>query len=281
MDSLSVQNAKGAIMQLTGNADFDVWTTGLNAQTAAINSTKSANADGSTKNSASLNEKNIVLYLRIRPPVEINRNKLYRFFNAKSDVRIFYKSALLDVYIDGTIENFDCEPTTNTETAIVSIICNDPYFKSAADTVYQFTNITPLFEFPFAIPAAGIPFSEVKRNTNMIVNHGDVESGVIVEFYATTSQILNPAFYNRTTQKYIKILFDMEQGDIIRINTNKRQKSITLIRDGVSMNILNDMEIGSKWVTLEAGENEIAYGADEGSANLSVTVSTLNKYMGV
>lgn len=281
MYKMYVENSKGDILQLTNNSDFEFWHNGLNSQSAAINSTKSALMDGSKKNSASLNEKSFIFYMKIRPPVEINRNKLYRFFNAKGDIRIFYKNSTVDVYIDGSVETFDCETVTENEIAIATIFCNDPHFKAAADTVYSFANIESLFEFPFAIPAAGIPFSEVKRLTSKIVNHGDIESGVVIEFFATTAQILNPAFYNRTTQKYIKVLFDMEQGDLIRVNTNRNQKSITLIREGVETNILNDMESGSEWVTLEAGENEISYDADEGGDNLNVTVTTLNKYLGV
>lgn len=281
MYNLHVQNAKGEIMPLCSNADFDVWFTGINTQTANIIATKSAGADGSTKNSASLNEKNIVLYIKPKPPVEINRNKLYRFFNAKNSVRIFYKNDLLDVYIDGTVETFDCEPSANSETAQISIICHDPYFKAVAPTVYSFVHVVSLFKFPFSAPASGIPFSELIRQTTLIADNGDVESGMIIEFYAMTSRILNPAFYNRTTQEYISLEFDMEQGDKITINTIRRKKSITLLRGGKETNILNTMKRGSKFVPLHAGENELSFGADEGAGNLVVSVMTTAQYLGV
>lgn len=281
MYSLSVQNAKGDKLQLSFNPDYLVRAEGLNSLSANINSTKSAGADGSTLNSAALNERNIVFYINILQPIETNRNKLYKFFNVKNKVRIYYKNKLLNVYIDGIVETFDCEPFSKSETAIVSIICNDPYFKAVTESTYSFVNIKPLFKFPFAIPAAGVAFGDIMRSTNILVNHGDVESGIIIEFYARTSQILNPSFFNRTTQKYISLTFDMQQGDTIRINTNKRQKSITLIRDGISSNIINCMVSGSEWVTLAAGENEISYSADEGQSNLDTRVYTTNKYMGV
>lgn len=281
MYSLSVQNQRGEKLQLSYNSDYVVRAEGLNALTANINSTKSAGADGSRFNSAALNERNIVFYIKINPPVAANRNKLYKFFNTKNKLRIFYKNKLLNVFIDGIVETFNCEMFSNNETAIVSIICNDPYFRDTSETIIEFTNIIKLFEFPFSIPAAGIPFSEVERERQKIINHGDVESGMIIEFYANTSQILQPAFYNLTTQKYIKILIDMQQGDLVRINTNRGEKSITLIRDGVQQNIINDMQQGSEWVTLEAGENVISYSADEGQDNLDARIYTTNKYMGV
>lgn len=281
MYSLSVKNAKGDRLQLSFNPDYAVKAEGLNSLSANINRTKAAGADGSKVNSKALNERNIVLYLKIRPPIEINRNRLYKFFNPKNEIRLFYRNKLVNAYIDGEVENFDCDLYTNKETAIVSIICSDPYFKAADETVYNFTRITPLFEFPFAIPAEGIPFSELTRLTTLTVNHGDVASGVIIELYATAPQILNPSFYNRTTQKRITVNFDMEQGDKIVINTNRGEKSITLIRDGISSNIINSMGGGSDWVTLEAGENEISFDADHGGENLNVTVTTTNKYMGV
>ena len=104
---------------------------------------------------------------------------------------------------------------------------------------------------------------------------------MIIEFTAKTDQILHPVFYNLTTSEYIKINAEMQQGDVIRINTNRGQKSIVLIRDGIETNILNARDRGSAWVQLVAGENEIAYGADEGSENLTATFTTENKYMGV
>ena len=282
MYCLSVKNSKGECLNLSHNKEFAVRAEGLNSQTANINSTKTAGADGSKKNSASLNEKNIVFYIKLFPPVEVNRNRLYKFFTPKSDIRIFYKNSLLDVYIDGTVDTFNCETFTNNEVAQISILCNDPYFKATADTKYSFTNIAALFQFPFAIAAEGVPFSETTRITNMLVNNGDVESGLVIEFHATTSQILNPSFYNLTTQKYITLNFDMLQGDTIRINTNKNHKSITLIRNGAESNILNCLSAGSNiGLTLTTGENEIAYDSDEGQTNLNCEVITTAKYTGV
>jgi hypothetical protein len=278
---MSVKNARGSILPLTNNKDYNVRAEGLNALSAAINTSRSAGADGTRKNSAGLNERNIILYIRIMPPVELNRNRLYKYFNPKNEVRLFYKNDIVDVYIDGTIETFNCEPFTFGEVAQISILCHDPYFHAAKTKTYSFQYVTPLFEFPFDIAAAGTSFSEITKITTMKIEHGDVESGVIIEFTALENQILNPAFYNKTTQEHMTINFDMLKGDLIRINTNKGRKSIKLIRDGTETNILNNIAAGSSWIKLIAGDNELSYGADEGGTNLEVSVTPEIKYMGV
>lgn len=281
MYEMKVRNARGDILPLSGNKDYITRAEGLNDLTAAINRSKAAGMDGARKNSASLNERNIVLYIKVQPPVALNRNRLYKFFNPKSEIRFLYKNDVVDVYIDGTVETFNCEPFTFGEVAQISILCTDPYFHAAHNTVYEFAYITSLFEFPFSIAAEGKAFSEIVKITNMIVNHGDVATGVIIEFKALADQILNPTFYNLTTQKYISIKADMIKEDIIRIDTRKGHKSIKLIRDNAETNILNDMLQGSSWVDFIAGENEISYDADEGAGSLEVTVTACNLYMGV
>jgi hypothetical protein len=73
----------------------------------------------------------------------------------------------------------------------------------------------------------------------------------------------------------------MLDGDSIVINTNVGEKSIELIRDGVSSNAMGYMAQSSAWFVLESGDNVFAYDAESGSSNLQLTFTTAILYMGV
>lgn len=70
-------------------------------------------------------------------------------------------------------------------------------------------------------------------------------------------------------------------GDSIIITTMRGEKGITLLRDGVSANILNCLEKGSAWFTLVTGDNMLSYNAEEGAANLQFYIDNKIAYDGV
>lgn len=282
MFNLSVRNAKGEILDLTNDRRYDLYNIdGLNPTPATLNFSQLANYDGSIYNSGQLGNRNIVLYIKIHNDAESNRINLYKYFQLKKMIRIFYENNTRSVYIDGYVETFETEYFSMNEVVQISIICPNPYWKADEETQIDFSNTIDLFEFPFSIPEEGIEFSRIEYITTAYINNGEIESGMTIEFRANTSQILNPKFINRTTQEYFALNFDMNAGDIIRVNTRRGEKSVMLIRDGVETNIINDMQTGSKWVHLAPGLNELSYECDEGQANLTVYVYATKCYEGV
>lgn len=282
MYSLIVENEKGEHLSLTDNINFDVLSvTGTNPPTAAINTVNVAGLDGSRFNSSRVEQRNIVITLNIHYPIEANRLTLYNFFRVKRWVKIYYQNSRRNVYIDGYVESFENNPWTQLQQPQISIICPQPFWLSTVDTTVNFSNSNALFEFPFSIHSEGIEFSTLENLTTSVVNVGEIETGGIITFYATENQIINPKFYNLTTQKYFGLDFDMNKGDLITVNTQKGEKSVTLLRDGVTTNILNDRTEGSTWLTFEPGENELSFEADEGAANLEATLTITQKFEGV
>ena len=73
----------------------------------------------------------------------------------------------------------------------------------------------------------------------------------------------------------------MYVGDTITVNTQQGEKSVTLLRNGETTNILSKRQSGSSWITFDPGVNEISYSADVGQTVLNVTVSAVQKYEGV
>lgn len=282
MYTLIVENERGEQLELTHNENYDVLEVdGLNPPTAAINTVEIANVDGARFNSSRIETRNIVIRLNIKPPIETNRIALYKYFRVKKYIKIYYQNEHRDVFTEGYIETFENSLFGMLQQPQISIICPNPFWKSTSETQVEFSNTTALFEFPFLIPSEGIEFSRIERLTTTYINTGEVETGAIIKFYATSNQILNPVFYNRTTGKFFGLNFDMYEGDVITVNTQQGEKSATLLRDGVITNILSLRQNGSSWITFEPGENEISYGADNGQNSLNVTVTAIQKYEGV
>lgn len=282
MYTLTVENERGNTLTLTDCQVCEVLkVTGLNPPPATIYMTDIAGSDGSQFNSSRVQPRNIVILLRVREPIEYNRQQLYQYFKSKRWCRLYYTNDNRDVYIDGYVESFENDHFTMSQQPQISIVCPNPFFKNREDNSVEFSTTTKMFEFPFAISNEGMEFGTIEKIATRLIDAGDVETGLIISFIATSDQILNPTIYNRTTQTYFGVYFDMNAGDVITINTMRNQKSVTLLRNGVVTNILDKMSEGSTWIKLVPGENEISYGSDEGESNLNVSVKFTQLYEGV
>ena len=63
------------------------------------------------------------------------------------------------------------------------------------------------------------------------------------------------------------------ENDVVTINTNRGEKSVTLLRNGVSTNIFSATQKGSTFFQLAIGDNPFGYLADNGSSNDSVNIA--------
>jgi len=280
--TLSVENHKGEKLQLTQNINYNVLrVSGLNPPNANVNTSVNANFDGSTYKSSRLNERNIVIELTIEGDVEANRINLYKYFKNKHACKVYYANDTRYVYINGYVESFEVDLFEQKQKAQISILCPKPHFINLSNSMIDFSSIVPLFEFPFSIEEAGIEFSKLLVNqTKSIINNGDVSTGMLIELKAV-GLVLNPKIYNVETGESIILDIEMQSGDIVRVNTNAGEKSITMIVDGVESNIINRMRYGSKWLQLESGDNIYLYTADEFPENLTCTFIYQDKYEGV
>lgn len=179
------------------------------------------------------------------------------------------------------MELIECDLFSNREIAQISLICPKPYFKAVDYLVTSFSDISSLFEFPFAIDQYGIEISSITNNIRKsIINTGDVETGAVIQLFAIGT-VVNPVLYRAGDNKRMKLNITMQASDTIIINTNVGEKSITLIRNGVSSNALGYMTPDSDWFVLEAGDNVFTYDADSGNGNLQITFTTSLLYGGV
>lgn len=117
----------------------------------------------------------------------------------------------------------------------------------------------------------------------------DAEIGVTIYIHAI-GPASNINIYNTETREVMKIDTVKLQkltgkgivaSDDIVINTSKGDKSITLIREGVSYNILNCLDKNTDWFTLAKGDNIFAFTADSGVTNLQFRIENKVIYEGV
>ncbi|MSA02905.1 phage tail family protein [Lactonifactor sp. BIOML-A3] len=279
---LAIENKKGEQLPLTGTQNYDVISIdGLNPPTATINASESAAFDGSLFNGSRLGVRSLVITIRINPDIELNRINLYRYIRSKEYIKVYYKNGTRDVFIEGYVETFECDLFSDKEQAQISILCPRPYFRAMQTVITDFFNVIKMFHFPFAIEAAGIPFSELEGNLfKSIVNEGDVACGVRIELRAT-GEVVTPKIYNVDTRGYFIVNITMKAGDVITINTVRGEKYIEFTAGGVTTNIINKVQRGSEWFQLEPGDNVFTYEAEQYINNLSCTFILTDMYQGV
>lgn len=288
MFTLKVQNTTGDILLLTTNeSDYQVIDIdGLNPPKAVINSSTIAGMDGSKFKSSKLLERNIVISIKLNGNVEQNRIKLYRYFRTKQWCKIFYKNETRDVYIEGYVENIDCDLFTNKEIMQISIICQNPYFKNLEEIINDISKVLNNFEFPFAFGDGidtdePIEFStyEYEKISN-VFNESEVDTGVVIEM-SFTGEAKDPKIINVLSGEMFQILGTYNVGDVIIIDTNKGNKHVHLISNATTYNLFNQIVFGSTWFQLKIGNNYFSYAATRGDAFINIIYKHHNLYEGV
>lgn len=286
MYNASIQNRSGELYLLDGQETR--WQIsrikGLNPPKGQINMTTIVGLDGAVYNSSKLQTRNIVITVKITGQVEQNRLDLYRAFRTKEWCRFFYKNGSVNVWIDGYVESVECDLFEQKETAQISILCPSPYFKSVQEVIADISSRTALFKFPFSIDSDDpIPFSTYESDaTATVTNSTATPTGVIIEmdFVGAVTKIV---VQNTDTGEHITLNYSFQADDHVVINTNPGEKSVKLIRNGVTTSIFSAVELGSVFFQLQAGANEFGYLANNGNANGNVYVlfRFYNQYRGV
>lgn len=254
---------------------------GLTSPDTSINTSSLYYTDGCLVNSMRAEKRNIVINMNIKPPIELNRLKLYKFFACKAKITLYWTNDSRDVYIKGIIEKFETNLFDRLQQPQISIICPQPYFMSTTEDVIGFTDSESLFEFPFSIPDMGIIMGEGKGRISQLVDVGEANTGIIIKITAVEGAVTNPSITNRTTGDTFTINYTMSANQQIVINSNAGEKSIYLYTESSKKNFLSKRKYGTKWITCVPGYNDFYYTAESGSANMQVEFIVNKKYQGV
>lgn len=272
--------------------------TGLGPVKATVNMTEVATSDGGIFNSSRLSSRNIVLSLVFlwKDTIEDTRQRAYKYFPIKKTVTLLIETDNRIVKTEGIVESNEPDIFSDQEGTEISIICPFPYFYSGGDdgtVTTLFGAVEPAFEFPFSNESLTenlIEIAVLYEETEKIITYsGDVDVGVTIKIHAVGDvSMIN--IYNVDAGEVMKIDTDKIEsytgsgiiaGDDIIICTVKNNKSIVLVRDGVTTNILNCISKDSDWFQLASGENTFAYTAEDGIENLQFRMENQILYEGV
>lgn len=284
MFTLKIENKKGQHITLTQNeSNYQVINIeGLNPAKASVFTNAVANMDGQKFKSSKLEMRNIVLTVKINGDAEENRINLYSYFKTGKWCKIYYKNNSRDVHIEGYCETIECPLFTMNQQMQISIICPDPYLKSVEIISADISKLLSAFTFPFAIKEEGIAFSTYEPNkVTTIINSGEIATGLIIKLIATDDNVANPVIYNVDTGEYMLLETTLNKGDEIIINTNKGEKSIVMMVDGLEINIINSLSGSSTWLQLESGTTDFTYSTDSQEEKLIVIFEYNHRYEGV
>ena len=267
---------------------------GLGPSSATVNTTDLATIDGSLFNSAKANSRNIVFDLKLMAAstIEETRQRTYKYFPIKKQVTLLVETDARSFGVIGYVESNEPKIFSKRETTQISIICPNPYFYGTIQEI-GIGGVTNLFTFPFSNESLDTDTLELgaintAQQTN-IIYEGDNDTGFVIDVLAT-GNVEDLVIYNSGTRGVIKIDttklaaltgLGIIAGDEIIISTVKGDKYIRLIRDGITTNILNALDLESTWLELVRGDNVIAYAASYGEDDVEVKIQYQTLYEGV
>ncbi len=283
---LENQNGDQIDMTTTANQYMTSKVEGLSPPPGTISTSGYAGMDGSYLNNAFIEKRNVVISLEMRGvDIEKRRHQLYKVVKPSRYVKIYYKTAGIDVYTEGYVETCEVDNFEELTTGQISILCPDIYWYSVFQEIVDYSLIRGIFTFPFPNERNPEPFVLGQYNYDrmlVIENAGD-ETGFILQIEGVSKDEVaarSPTIYNADTDEYLQIKGDILNGDIITITTKTGNKTITLERGGVKENIINRLVSGSTWFMLREGKNRF-YLRGTGLNNLKVKLIHTNAYLGV
>ena len=270
---------------------------GLESSDLEISTTDNALVDGSTVDGKRIKSRPIHLEATLRDDKnnDTNRQRIIKFFNPKY-------TGKLTVNYNGTIRNIEYElegwtfvaasNVYNKLSISVDLICPDPYMQNIDNFGQNMADISKQIAFPWRVvkkkvvvpdPYKGLTLpgqiTGYRTLTKEVIlpNDGDVPTGVQIQFIAERGPCKNPKITLLGTGQFVRVKVDMNQGDVLMVDTNKRHQVIEL--NGV--NVYQKIDRLSEPFELAVGNNYLEYDADENYTNLDVMLFYTPLYLGV
>lgn len=270
---------------------------GLGPAKAHINTSSSAFLRGSQYNSAKIESRNIVLHLGMleSPSVEDNRHKLYNMFQPAQPVELIFNTTNRKSRIDGWVESNEPDIFSDMESAQISVLCPDPYFRDAmfegGSLSKTFNGYKPAFEFPFSnesLTSDTLELGTMEQVKSVSIDYpGDVETGMVVEFVVTSHTGFRSGFsiYNETYTQLLEIdmerlgwNYDPAKGDRFHISTISGDLKMTVFEQNlqVTTNLTHGVKVTGGWPKLRPGANRLGVNYDASEIDgLTITADVL------
>jgi len=214
---LKIETSLGAVLDFSeSNAYTLIDVTGLDPPAAALNFSRFSSGNGSHRVSGYVEKRNIILTAVINNPLEKNRTALNSYFVLDSKVKIYYISDTMNVFTEGYVESCFYNSFELGQKAVISILCENPYWRDTGETGILFSALESRFEFPFSIPDGGVAISEIMSGGAVQIDPGTADNGfkdpIGVQY--TCENMLTVVY--ETCQKYDMGFRLVKRGGVLR-----------------------------------------------------------------
>ena len=276
--------ANGKTVNINDGINYEVLEfEGFNPPSASLFTSKSPNRKGSKKNGSTLDERNLLIQIKLLGDIEANRNALYEWTDTETELKVYYENGVKNIYCVGTVTDCEVPLCTDNEIITVAITCPDPYLKDLQEIVAEVSNLLKQFTFPVAIEPAGKPFSTIREDNKTNIYNAGAETGAIIRVKAL-GEVSNISIYDANdATKIFSINLTLQQNEIVEIDTEHSPRTVKLIRtDGTVVNILKHIGHNPTWFQLKKGNNLFGFSTNPvaGLVNVEVTFEFTNKYLG-
>ena len=160
--------------------------------------------------------------------------------------------------------------------------CADPMFSTKSGILTQIASILPKFHFPLIIPQGKGIILGLRQPDLLatIVNDGDIDTGMVIEFSCNTT-VVNPSLLHVGTQEFVKINKTITPGETITVSTVSGNKYVRGYHYGQTENYFKYWDWDSTWLQMYRGVNVLKYDADEGVDGLAASVTFTPKLLEV
>ena len=207
----------------------------------------------------------------------LERKNALAFFNPKHEFVVNITRNGVTRWIKARIQKFQC-PEKNISQNVemdVALLCADPFFYSADNYGKNIAAITGRFAFPYiSVVDEGFyvgVFNFAKQV--QIDNTGDVETYATIRIEANDT-VENPKIMQNDT--YIRLMDTLEDGDIVEIDLVNN----TIKKNGTNCIGKVDRRSSFTSMVLNAGDNTVSFGADNGDTNMNVILYYNLRYLG-
>lgn len=269
---LKYVSKRGDILPLTHGENYVL--TNIDKQTAissSLSSVVTGGTDGDTVNNVQAIPRTIIIDLRIIDYAEQTKRKILDIIKIKQRGKLIWEQDGRELVIEGIVEAIDMPRWKQEITMQITMHCEQPFWEDIDYVLSQINEAINLHYFTDIVddmlyfPEDGIPFGEYDSlRQKSFHNSGDVDVGMEIEIIALDT-VTNPIIYDTdgnffgcgygTGNKQVV----MTAGDVIRINTRRNEKSVTL--NGV--NIYGKVKPASTWLQLAAGDNQFSINSDD------------------
>lgn len=281
---------------------------GLGPVKANLKFTELSTTDGRIANSKTLEGRDITIHAQFTwcNTIEEARLSSYKFFPIGTPVTFQIETDNRLAETVGYVETNEPEIFSDECGCEIGIACESPFFL-ATDGIKEtlFSAVVPIFEFNYHLnPDEGYngdeyenegyePVTEfgeiIHKRENTVYYEGDVETGCTIEISAI-GEVRMVRIYNIMTRE--RMIIDttkletltgsgFNRGDKLTICTIPGKKSMTLLRNGETTNVLNILGKHSDWFMLARGDNVFSYTADYGEENVYFKIVSQTTYEGV